>query len=592
MSARRVRAVGERAFLVECAGLTEVLGLQAALAAEPPPGLVESLPAARTLLVTATDRRARDRLTALLRELPAGSTRATGGDVVTIDTVYDGEDLAAVASLTGLSEEGVIAAHTGQLWTAAFGGFAPGFAYLVGEDGALEVPRHATPRTTVPQGAVALAGRFSAVYPRPSPGGWQLIGRTAAPMWDLDRDPPALLRPGHRVRFRAMRELVTARPTATGDAAGGDPSHHAPASSPPSTRREPSCPAQRSSPSAPSTRRELSSSARRSAPSAPSGRRELDRSPRDPALGAHREAGLAQADVPDSSRGLTVVAPGVQSLVEDLGRPGRLDLGVSRSGAADRGSARQANRLVGNERDAAVVEAVLGGLELQAQGHQVLAVCGARVPLTVTDGDGAETARPPTDAPFLLPDGHVLRLGQPDSGFRAYVAVRGGVAVPPVLGSRSTDLLSGIGPSPLAVGTLLPVGPAPGAAVGGPEPAREVPTGPVVDVEVVLGPRADWVTEESRDRLLDQEWTVSERSNRVGLRLEGAPLERATEEELASEGTVAGAVQLPADGRPVVFLADHPVTGGYPVLAVVVDEDLDLLAQLRPGTRLRFRAQG
>ncbi|WP_251838485.1 5-oxoprolinase/urea amidolyase family protein [Oceanitalea stevensii] len=528
MTGREVRPVGERALLVGCADLAEVLGLHAVLAASPLPGQVEVLAAARTVLVRVTDRPARDRLAPLLRELQATSAPPAAGDVVVIDTVYDGADLAAVAEHTGLSVEGVVAAHSGEEWTAAFGGFAPGFAYLVGPT-TLTVPRRASPRTAVPAGAVALAGHFSAVYPRSSPGGWQLVGRTDAPMWDLDRQPPALLRPGDRVRFRPVRERVAGRgaePAVATAAGAGSGAHAGPAAT-------------------------------------------------------VSTAGPA----PTSS--LTVVATGAQSLVQDLGRPGLLDLGVTPSGAADRGSARQANRLVGNDRAAAVVETVLGGLELRATGHHVLAVSGAPAPLTLLH-DTEELAHPPTDTPFLLPDGHVLRLGPPAVGLRAYVAVRGGLAVPPVLGSRSTDVLSGTGPAPLTAGTVLPVGPPPGRAVGQPEPAR-VRAAEELTVGVVLGPRADRVTAESLGRLLGQAWTVTDRSNRVGLRLDGAPLERVDEAELESEGTVAGAVQLPSDGRPVVFLADHPVTGGYPVLAVVRDADLDVLAQARPGDRLRFR---
>ncbi|MCM3659966.1 5-oxoprolinase/urea amidolyase family protein [Georgenia satyanarayanai] len=555
MTGRAVRPVGERALLVGCADLAEVLGLHAHLTASPLPGQVEVLAAARTVLVSVSDRPARDRLAPVLRKLEVTSAPPAAGDVVVIDTVYDGADLATVAAHTGLSVEAVVAAHSGEEWTAAFGGFAPGFTYLVGPT-TLTVPRRASPRTAVPAGAVALAGHFSAVYPRSSPGGWQLVGRTDAPMWDLDRQPPALLRPGDRVRFRPVRERVAGRGADPGAATAPAPESSAPAG-----------PADRTGTPA--------------------------RSDRGTDTAAGRAAGARFSDPTASGAGsrptsaLTVVTAGVQSLVQDLGRPGLLDLGVSPSGAADRGSARQANRLVGNDRAAAVVETVLGGLELRATGHHVLAVSGAPVPLTLWH-DGEELAHPPTDTPFLVPDGHVLRLGPPAVGLRAYVAVRGGVAVPLVLGSRSTDLLSGTGPPPLTAGNVLPVGPPPGSAVGQPEPAR-VRSGEELTVGVVLGPRADRVTAESLQRLLGQAWTVTDRSNRVGLRLDGAPLERVDDAELESEGTVAGAVQLPSDGRPVVFLADHPVTGGYPVLAVVRDTDLDVLAQARPGDRLRFR---
>lgn len=533
--ARTVRLVGERAVLVDCADLAEVLGLHAALTADPLPGQVEVLAAARTVLVRAADRRARDRLLPRLRALPATPAAPSDGTHLTLDTVYDGADLAAVADHTGMSAEAVVAAHTGQRWTAAFGGFAPGFAYLVGEDSALEVPRRPSPRTTVPVGAVGLAGPFSAVYPRSSPGGWQLIGRTDAAMWDLERDPPALVRPGDSVRFRAVRELVTGR--------GGGGSF--PAGAPPGD----------------------------------SGGLAADRSRADaPPLRA-----------PDLTGALRVVSPGSHSLVQDLGRPGLLELGVSPSGAADRGSARQANRLVGNHREAAVVETVLGGLELEAVGDHVVAVSGAPVPLTVLQ-DGVGVANPPVDVPFGLPHGHRLRLEHPRSGLRAYVAVRGGVAVPTTLGSRSTDVLAGIGPEALTGGTVLPVGPAPTSAVVLGEPSRVHPGDPVT-VAVVLGPRTAWITPESLDGFLTRAWTVTDRSNRVGIRLDGEPLRRAADAELASEPTVAGAVQVPADGRPVVFLVDHPVTGGYPVIAVVTEAGLDRLAQVRPGERVCFRVE-
>ncbi len=516
---RRVRAVGDRALLVECADLADVLALHAALAAASLPGLVDAVAAARTVLVRAADRASRDRIARTLPDLPAAGRHDAARGLVTIDTVYDGEDLAAVAALTGQSRDAVVAAHAGQVWRAAFGGFAPGFTYLLGAG--LDVPRRASPRTVVPAGAVALAGEFSAVYPRASPGGWQLIGRTDAPLWDLERDPPALVRPGDGVRFRAVRERVAA----TG-------------------------------------------------------------APRRPAVGpAPESAGSPPPDLPYGA--LLVLAAGPLSLLEDLGRPGRADLGVSPSGAVDRGSARQANRLVGNDRSAAVVETVLGGLELRTHGTQVVAVSGAPAPLTVLDGDGEPRGHPPTDAPFALRDGEVLRLGTPPYGLRSYVALRGGLAVPPVLGSRSTDVLAGLGPAPLAADTLLPVGAPPRAAVGLPEPGR-VREGGLTRVTVLPGPRADWLTEGSLDRLGRQEWVVTDRSNRVGLRLDGLPLVRAVETELPSEGAVAGAVQVPADGRPVLFLADHPVTGGYPVVAVVRDADLDALAQVRPGERVRL----
>ncbi|MFC4535239.1 5-oxoprolinase subunit B family protein [Sphaerisporangium dianthi] len=197
----RLRPCGDHAVLVELDGAEEVLALYEALAEDPPHGVTDLLPAAGTLLVR-FDRPARRQPveSAILRARPAAGPRPAGGEV-TVPVVYDGDDLADVAALTGLPEREVIDAHTATPWTVAFSGFAPGFAYLIGGDPRLRVPRRTESRVRVPVGAVALAAEYSAVYPRESPGGWQLIGRTSLPVWDLAADPPALLRPGMRVRF-------------------------------------------------------------------------------------------------------------------------------------------------------------------------------------------------------------------------------------------------------------------------------------------------------------------------------------------------------------------------------------------------------
>ena len=280
---------------------------------------------------------------------------------------------------------------------------------------------------------------------------------------------------------------------------------------------------------------------------------------------------------------LTVLAPGPLTTVQDRGRPGWASIGVTRSGAADRSAADLANRLVGNDAAAAVLEATAGGLQLRAGRTLLVAVTGAPAPVTV-DGRAA-----PFAAPLTLRTGQVLGLGMPPVGLRSYVAVRGGIGVPPVLGSRSTDTLSGLGPAPLRTGDVLPVG---GAAAEEPvvdvAPVRAPSAQPVL--RVLPGPRRDWLVPAAWRLLTSADWVVTADSNRVGLRLAGPRLERARTDELPSEGLVAGAVQVPPDGAPVLFLADHPVTGGYPVLAVVGTDDLAAAAQLRPGDRMRFRA--
>lgn len=202
----RLLPVGDTAVLVELPGLDDVLRLHAALAASrergEAPGVEDLVPAQCTLLVRFDPRivRVRDVRSWLAGTRPAEVVGA-GDEEVVIPARYDGEDLEDVGRLTGLGAAGVVAAHCGRPWTVAFAGFAPGFGYLVDGDERLRVPRLASPRVRVPAGAVALAGHYSAVYPRASPGGWRLIGHTTAPVWDLDRDPPALLRPGVRVRF-------------------------------------------------------------------------------------------------------------------------------------------------------------------------------------------------------------------------------------------------------------------------------------------------------------------------------------------------------------------------------------------------------
>ncbi len=197
---------GDAALLVELDDLDEVLALAAAIEGDRPGGVVDVVPAARTVLVVTEPGTPLDPLVTWLTTLSFSTsslTDAAGSAPVEIEVVYDGPDLAEVARLTGLDEHEVVEAHTGTPWRIAFGGFAPGFAYLTGGDARLTVPRRDEPRTTVPAGAVGLAGEYSGVYPRPSPGGWQLIGRTDAVLWDAERDPPAMLAPGGTVRFRA-----------------------------------------------------------------------------------------------------------------------------------------------------------------------------------------------------------------------------------------------------------------------------------------------------------------------------------------------------------------------------------------------------
>ncbi|MEU5991044.1 allophanate hydrolase subunit 1 [Spirillospora sp. NPDC047418] len=193
----RILPSGDAALLVEP---PDPRALYAVLAASPPPGVADVVPGARTLTLLLDPCADPAAVAAAVRATRPGAADG-GAGTVEVPVVYDGADLGEVAERTGLTPAGVVAAHTGTPWRVAFTGFAPGFGYLEGGDPRLDVPRRAVPRVRVPAGAVGLAGRYSGVYPVESPGGWQLIGRTEAVLWDLDRDPPALLRPGISVRF-------------------------------------------------------------------------------------------------------------------------------------------------------------------------------------------------------------------------------------------------------------------------------------------------------------------------------------------------------------------------------------------------------
>lgn len=284
-----------------------------------------------------------------------------------------------------------------------------------------------------------------------------------------------------------------------------------------------------------------------------------------------------------TDRALAVVRAGALTTVQDQGRPGHAHLGVPRSGALDGPAAALVNRLVGNAPDAAVLETTVDGCALRPRSAVTVAVAGAPCAVTV---DGRPAA---WGAPVRVRAGEVLEAGRACCGVRAYVGVSGGIAVDPVLGSRSTDLLSGLGPAPLTDGAVLPLG-APAAP-----PARvDVAPVPAPPLELVLrvtpGPRDDWFTPLAVRTFTSRTYRVSPASNRIGLRTTGPALERARREELPSEGMVLGAVQVPPDGTPVVFLADHPTTGGYPVIAVVHPDDLPAAAQAPPGTPVRFVA--
>ncbi len=528
----------------------------------------ETVPAARTLLVRGAGPGAGARLRERIRAVePREQGAAVERDVV-VDVVYDGPDLGAVADLLGCTAEAFVARHAQLTWTVGFCGFSPGFAYLTCPDAGWSIPRLASPRRRVPRGSVAVAGEYSACYPTASPGGWRLVGTTDALLWDSRASPPALLTPGTRVHFAD----VTGRPRPA----------------PPQLLETP---------------RVDVGSAKAEVPAAEVSAAEVLAETGAPP-GAHDER-AARPGVSCGPR-LLVVASGPRTLVEDLGRGGLAALGVSPSGAADRSAHRLANRLLGNDETDATLEVLAGGLAARALEPTMVAVAGAPVPCAV-DGRPVAFAEP-----VFVPAGATLRLGRPESGLRSYVAVLGGVASPPVLGSRSCDTMAGLGPAPLHAGQVLATGShvvrtADTGIVGlavGPDGGPAETTGAGRDVAAAVsrvpfgggrvtmgatwGPRADWFTPGARDLLGRATWVVEADSDRVGVRCAGPALARLIAGELASEPVVRGSVQVPPSGRPVAFLADHPTTGGYPVIAVLDPDAVDTLAQLRPGDRLRI----
>ncbi|HZM80793.1 MAG TPA: biotin-dependent carboxyltransferase family protein [Candidatus Limnocylindrales bacterium] len=272
---------------------------------------------------------------------------------------------------------------------------------------------------------------------------------------------------------------------------------------------------------------------------------------------------------------LEVLATGPVATVQDLGRRGYQQLGVPRSGALDRAALTRANLLVGNDPSAAGLELSLGRFRALFHADAVLAVAGAPAPVTIA-GRPVEL-----EAPQPIHAGEELRVAVPTRGLHVYLAIAGGIEVAPVLGSRSTDTLSGIGPPPLRPGTRLPLGSARGPST---KPPRTMD--PPAEIRVKFGPRDDWFTDPLA--LTRNPYRLST-SNRIGARLDGPALTRSIPGELPSEGLIPGAIQVPGDGRPIVFLADHPATGGYPVIAVVHPDDLAFVAQARPGASVVFR---
>lgn len=285
---------------------------------------------------------------------------------------------------------------------------------------------------------------------------------------------------------------------------------------------------------------------------------------------------------------IEVLATGPSATVQDLGRPGLAEFGVATSGAADRPSLRLANRLVGNPEGLAAIEVTFGGLRVRFTRAALIAFTGAPCPLRLHGGRASARKALDMYTPTHVYAGDEVLVGSPAQGMRSYLAVRGGLDLPPVLGARATDTLAGLGPPPLQPGSVLMIGE---RALGYPNadlaPQARYPETPVL--RVFPGPRDHWFTDDAFDALHNPNgYEVTAQSNRIGMRLAGPLLRHRHVRELPTEATVVGALQVPPAGQPILFLADHPVTGGYPVIGVVHPDDLPLAAQARPGQRIRF----
>ena len=517
----RIAALGDTALTIELGDridpelASRVRALDHALRERPVRGLVECLPTFRSLLVVLDPAQVRladvagqieERLGEPLPEPPPARMHA-------IPVAYGGEagpDLDEVAARTGLAPAQVAALHAASTYTALMLGFAPGFAYLGLVDPRLDLPRRSTPRTRVPAGSVAVANRLTAVYPASTAGGWHLLGRTGARLFDPAHDPPALVAPGDRVRF-----------------------HQADAT--------------------------LESAA--------------------PSIIASRPARPA----------IEVLDGGLLTTVQDLGRTGYRRYGVRSGGAADRAALAAANRAVRNPDGAAALECTVRGPTLRFLAATRFAIAGGDLGAGLERDDlGAWPV--PRRSSVLARPGNVLRFDGRRSGCRAVVAFEGGIDVPVVLGSRSTDLAGGFGGCcgrPLLAGDVLGVGTAAAGAAGlGPAPGEPADT---VQVGVILGPQSEHFPDATLRAFFDTTWNVADASDRVGLRLIGPRLAHAGHAEIPSDGVLPGAIQVPPDGQPIVMLADAPTTGGYPKLGAVAAADLDALAQLVPGAgRVRF----
>ena len=540
-----------------------------ALAASGDPAVAETVPAYASLLVhyrpgiKGYRQLCRD-ISALWEKLPAAREKESLR-TVEIPVCYGarfGPDLGGMERLLGISRDEIIRRHCSRDYRVYMMGFLPGFVYLGGMDETIACPRLSSPRLRIEAGAVGIGGSQTGIYPCPSPGGWRIIGSTPIRLYDPSDPSPTPVKAGDRIRFV---------------------------------------------PISPDEWYEI--------------RRQTD-------FGDNRSQALAKEPSPPSGRGgfsLRILSPGPLTTVQDLGRFGSQAEGMTVSGAMDLHSCRLANRLAGNPDDAAVLEMTLSGGSFSVIGSGVIAFAGADIS-PMRNGTAI-----PMNTAVRVRDGDLIETGFARRGCRSYLAVSGGIDVPPVLGSRSVNLKCAIGGwmgRALRSGDILPCGGSPDRRGDSPDssggvtdrrggslvrrsdahmtaapgsfrrdpfsedeqltPLRLPADGELLQVRFVFGPQDDLFTAEAKEQFCRGQYTVTPRCDRMGLRLAGPPLFAEGGNDILSDGITFGSIQIPADGQPIVLMADHQTTGGYAKIGTVISRDLPLLAQARPGNTIQF----
>lgn len=531
----RLVPCGDRALLVylgdaiDSAVNARVHALARALRQNPHPALVEVTPSYHCLMVEYDPVRLPfAQLEELVRSTAAQAAESNAAPgPLEIPVCYGGEmgaDLESVAAQTGMTPDEVIQRHTAPLYRVYCLGFSPGFPYLGGLDPALAVPRLAEPRTRVPGGSVGIGGSQTGIYPAPSPGGWQLIGRTPLRLFDPFREPPALLEPGQTVRFISITPEQFALTAA-------------------------------------------------------------EQARQEPALPAYLQG----------YSGLRIIQPGMATTLQDLGRRGYQAYGVPVAGAADFGSLMVGNWLLANRARTPALEITLSGPEIEFTGPLAFCLTGAPIQAELIPADGSSPYSVPGWTALLAGPGDRLRIGSTLAGCRSYLCVAGGFHLPPVLGSLSEDLFGHVGPfgRPLKAGDWLPVGlplHPPADLAGRSLPADMIPTFTgQATVRAVRGPQSEAFTPEAAATFFSSEYVVSPQSDRQGLRLSGPQIAHRQSADILSEPIPPGAVQVPANGQPILLMGNRQTIGGYTKIAVAVYPDLAQASQLRPGDKLRFQ---